>query len=271
MTSTNSSAVFDAFADIYDRIDLDRSVELSFYADLLPQGTNPAVLELGCGTGTILIGMAAKHAKHPGNGPGYWVGLDESKPMLDIAKQRAPQMHWWVGDMRQPPSSQQFDWVVCCFHTLQLLLCDEDVLSMFDSVRRLLKPDGKFVFDIYQPQLSFLRQPHPVNTVRRFKSPDNIPCVVQEESWFDDVRHILTTRWWVCDEHGKTIEPVREMWVKMRQYFQHDLEVLLHRAGLKIESCYGHYDKRPLTPAGPKQIYICGLVGDNTQPTGGGL
>ena len=251
MTSTPA---FEPFAGIYDLADLDRSAETGFYRSLV-RPTDRAVLELGCGTGTLLLGMA----EAPGAQPQDWVGLDESEGMLAAARRRAPHLRWCRGDMRDPPLPGPFDLVVCCFHTLQLVTEPAEVQAMFRRVRALLAPDGRWAFDVYRPNLPYLRAQHPSRVVRRFQGEDGRAMKVVERSLWDEARWTLTTCWDLHPEAaGEDAEPERAMRVPMRQYLAADLERWLSQAGLRVRSRHGGYDGRPLDDTAPKQVFVCG-------------
>ena len=51
--------------------------------------------------------------------------------------------------MRDPSVEDQFDFIVCCYHTLQYMLTEEDIIRVFNAVRLLLQPCGMFAFDIF--------------------------------------------------------------------------------------------------------------------------
>jgi SAM-dependent methyltransferase len=258
MTPTPSSpAAFDAFAEIYDRADIDRSPEIGFYRSLLgPQDHH--VLELGCGTGTMLIGMAAPDAQGVQPDTRGWVGLDLAEGMLAVARQRAPHMQWLAGDMCAPPVAGPFDWVLCCFHTLQLVLSDADLAGLMRAVAQRLRPGGRFAFDVYLPNLAYLSQAHPVRVVRRFEDGQGQALEVREHSHWQPDTWVLTTRWCLHPAGAAAdAPPLREMTVPMRQYFPADLEQAVAQAGLTVEARYGFYDRRPLAADSLKQVMVC--------------
>lgn len=246
---------FDAFAAVYDAADIDRSVEIGYYRSLIPDEP-VSLLELGCGTGTMLVGIA-RLAGRPALDVGRWVGLDTSSQMLEAARLRLTQVDWLEGDMRRIPTDRQYDWVLCCFHSLQLILTDADLLAVFRSVRDVLAQGGHFAFDVYQPNLPYLTGPLPDKVVRRFVDPQGERLEVREHSEYDPQRRILTTEWCLHAQDAPD-SPIRaRMVVPMRQYFQADLESLLGAADLEVVARYGHYDRRPLVATAPKQVFVC--------------
>jgi SAM-dependent methyltransferase len=102
-----------------------------------PEATS--LLELGCGTGSILAGLA----DYPS-----LTGLDQSVAMLSVASQKVPSARLLQGDIRAFWLGERFDVVCCVFDTLNHLLNFDDWRSMFESVYDHLVPGGLFVFDV---------------------------------------------------------------------------------------------------------------------------
>jgi SAM-dependent methyltransferase len=247
---------FDAFASIYDAADLDRSAETGYYRSLLPDAP-VSLLELGCGTGTMLVGIAGAPGR-PALDVSRWVGLDTAPRMLEVARQRLPQVDWREGDMRRIPADRRYEWVLCCFHTLQLVLTDADLTAVFRSVHAVLVPGGHFAFDVYQPNLPYLMGVMPDKVVRRFVDAKGEALEVREHGDYDPEHRILTTHWSLhAPDDGPGALPRARMVVPMRQYFQPDLERLLAASGLQVIERYGHYDRRPAAATAPKQVFVC--------------
>src|SRR5258706_15461733 len=86
-------------AIFYDELNPGRD-DTEYYLDLImPAG---AVLDVGCGTGTIL--HTARDAGHTGR----LVGLDPAAAMLDQAKSRAD-VDWILGDLATVSFDREFD------------------------------------------------------------------------------------------------------------------------------------------------------------------
>jgi SAM-dependent methyltransferase len=98
-----------------------------------------SVLELGCGTGSILAQLSAFPAL---------TGMDRSAEMLAVASEKVPAARLLLGDIGEFWLGERFDVVVCVFDTLNHLLTFEAWQSMFDSVYDHLVDDGLFIFDV---------------------------------------------------------------------------------------------------------------------------
>jgi SAM-dependent methyltransferase len=129
------------FARFYDQIMGDRSPDVARVRDYITR-LHPAagsLLELGCGTGAMLAGLA----------PVYEVtGVDRSPEMLAIAARTVPAAQLIQADMTEFSLGTRFDVVICVFDTLNHLPRLADWRALFGRVHEHLAPGGLFVFDV---------------------------------------------------------------------------------------------------------------------------
>jgi len=106
------------------------------------------VLELGCGTGRVLLPLARAGVSI--------VGIDRSVPMLARGRARLRRLRTRVqaglvrGDVRHLPfeAGTAFDFVLAPYGLLQSLLRDRDLSQTLASVARVLTPGGLFGIDL---------------------------------------------------------------------------------------------------------------------------
>ena len=105
-----------------------------------------AMIDLGCGTGTLALLMAEQ---------GWRVlGIDQSVAMLDEARQKAARIaepisvRFEAGDIREWSVEQQVDVVTACYDTLNYLLTEDDLQRCFKATAEALVPNGLFCFDL---------------------------------------------------------------------------------------------------------------------------
>jgi SAM-dependent methyltransferase len=162
--------IYSGFAPFYDRIMGDRSDEVdrirSYISRYLPGARS--LLELGCGTGALLAGLA---------GDLEVAGIDQSPEMLAIAGTKVPSAALSRGDIRAVTLPAQFDVIICMFDTLNHVPSLDGWLSVFSSVHEHLAPDGLFIFD--------------VNTAGRLQRLESAPPFLDE---FDGNVVIMTVR-----------------------------------------------------------------------------
>ena len=83
-------------ASLYDRFDAAR-VDLHHYASMVKELNAQSVLDIGCGTGTLLCKLAEKKLE--------LVGVDPAQASLDIAgsKHGADRVQWFCGEVTVLP------------------------------------------------------------------------------------------------------------------------------------------------------------------------
>lgn len=100
------------------------------------------ILDLACGTGEATLILKKR---------GYTVvGLDNSKEMIEVAKKKvgSEEIEFVIQDMRNFELDDKFDAVISLFDSLNNLEKDEDLYKTFRSVRKHIKNDGIFIFDM---------------------------------------------------------------------------------------------------------------------------
>lgn len=252
---STDAATYDAWAPYYDLMDADREPFIDFYASMLTDQTR-SLLEIGCGTGTITIALGRKILERHGSDATRVVGVDESHGMLDVARERFGEGAWIPGDMRSPPVEGPFDLVMCCFSTLQCLLRDADLAEAFTAARNLCGEGGTFAFDVYQPNLEYLRTPRSEALARVAVDADGRRLEIRESTSYDEDARILLIDWRLVDA-GHPDVPLATMHQPVRQYFPADIERLVERAGLAIRERYGDLDRSPFTAESKKQVLVC--------------
>ena len=97
------------------------------------------LLELGCGTGSILAHLPTIHSL---------TGLDRSPEMLALARDKVPRARLIEGDMASFSLGERFDVVICVFDSLNHLMTFEGWNSMFGAAYDHLVEGGLFIFDV---------------------------------------------------------------------------------------------------------------------------
>jgi SAM-dependent methyltransferase len=163
-------ADYTGFAAFYDRIMGDRDDEIArirtYISKYLPGARS--LLELGCGTGALLAGLAPELRV---------TGLDRSPQMLAIAAQAVPEARLVLGDITAFRLPDRFDVIICMFDTLNHVQSLAGWLSLFSCVHEHLADGGLFIFD--------------VNTVGRLRRLDGAPPYLDE---FDGNVVVMTVR-----------------------------------------------------------------------------
>lgn len=244
-------------AEFYDHFTLYATrTDVKFFVDEALAAKGP-VLELGCGTGRVLLPTALAGVPIE--------GLDVSPSMLEECRRKlaeAPpdvrrRVRLHQGNMRDFDLGRTFALVTIPFRPFQHLLTVDDQLSCLRSIRRHLAPGGRLVFDLFNPSLELLAN-RPVNVVQAEGEPFTMPDGRQVQRSF---RIVAQDRFAQVNDvdlifdvttAGRTERHVQS--VRMRYLFRFEAEHLLARAGFAVEHLYAGYDRAPYGSAYPGEL-----------------
>lgn len=142
MTERNKDKVYLVYDEIIDWFDTHRSKELimeKFYLNLIQDylPSQGKILDIGCGTGEPLAKFWIEK--------GYKVtGVDASKRMIDLCKQRFPNERWFLADMRTLNLQEQFHAVIA-WHSF-FHLPHEDQRTTLKLLASYVNPKGLLIF-----------------------------------------------------------------------------------------------------------------------------
>jgi len=134
--------LYTTYADLYHKMYqsfIDYDEEYQFYKKLLDTHNAKDILEIGCGTGQL----ARRFLKD-----GYdYTGIDVSARMLDYARSEMPAHHFHQMDMRDIQLPHTFDAVIITARSISYILCNRDVMTTFQSIKKVLGEGGVLIFD----------------------------------------------------------------------------------------------------------------------------
>lgn len=228
------------------------SREVNFYERQIAVFGSP-VLELACGTGNFLVTLSNNNIEMS--------GIDISDEMLHAAERRAKQQHTETNlinaDMCFFELNQKFALIFVAGNSLQHLNKREDVEACFESVKRHLKPDGKFIVEVFNPSLKLLnRNPEERFFVGEYKT-DNGFVVLTENVRYDPATQINYINWHYKNKFMKEEQTVS---FTMRQFFPQEFDALFEYNGFCIKEKYGDFDESSFTSDSPKQIVVASLA-----------
>jgi SAM-dependent methyltransferase len=132
---------YERFGEFYDAVMGDRWAAAEQVMKLIraakPDAKN--VLELGCGTGSILKCLQDDYEVS---------GLDISGKMLSVARKKVPRSKLFRQDMVDFRIDGRFDVIFCVFDSINHVRRFSDWKKVFAAVRRHLLAGGCFIFDI---------------------------------------------------------------------------------------------------------------------------
>lgn len=250
------------------------------------------VLELGCGSGRLLIPLVRD---------GHTVlGVDRSASMLRRCAERiaAPgtlgraaraRARLVRADFRRLPlgpagraapsaTVSRFPLIICPFNSFMHLYTRQDVEAFLGEVRRLLAPDGVFALDVLNPDPAWLvRDPlrrwsrtrfrHPRTGERFIYTTNHVYDAETQVAWIriyyepdpsfagSDGPLSGVPRGSKRPETGLT----KTVHLAHRQFYPAELESLLYYNGFDLSSRLGGFDGQPLSPESAEQV-ICARI-----------
>lgn len=229
--------------DLYDLVLGGYSEDLDCYVGRAREARGP-VLELGCGTGRVLLATLE-------------AGVDIEG--FDLQPQMIERLHWNatgrglearadVGDMRRFTLERRFALVTIPFNAFVHNLTTEDQLDTLRVCRAHLEPGGALLFDVMAPNLRLLAETgeEPVLEIEVPHPDTGLPVRLYDTRAMDIVRQIQHSRIEIRETtaDGGTISHRFE--TRVRWIHKPEMELLLTLAGFRRWSLAGDLDGAPL-------------------------
>lgn len=237
---------YNSIARYYDAIHAELTDDVEFVLSLA--GDRPkSILELGCGTGRILIPLSRQ---------GHNVtGIDNSIEMLALAYEKLSHEHAQVrsrvtlyeADMTAFDLGKRFDLALIPHNTLSELP-RKKLGRALDSARKHLHGDAELMIDLLSPfSLMQMQNDDRAQVDRSFADPQSGATIIQSSSCrLDPVNQNLHITW-IFEAGENSLERSEKLVTHSVFYllYPHELELLLKASGLTLVSLYGGYDKQP--------------------------
>jgi SAM-dependent methyltransferase len=229
---------------LYDMVYSWYDVDRAFYVDRAKAVTGP-VLEVGCGTGRILI---------PTLEAGVDIdGVDLRPEMIEICRKKAETIGrkptLFAGDMRDFTMPRKYALVTMPFRVFQHALTTEDQLKTLRIIREHLDPGGVLVFNVFFPNYERLAGPDGEQVLEReFDHPDTgLPVMYYSTAWRDRVNQTMRIEAEIqqSDPRGYVGE-AHKYEFSMRWTFRAEMELLLYTAGYARFEVMGGFEGEPL-------------------------
>jgi SAM-dependent methyltransferase len=248
-------------AAMYDYYSTGVEGDVEFYVDEAEKAGSP-VLELGCGTGRILIPVAKAGVEI--------VGLDRAPSMLAVARRKLAKLAAGVrrrvqlveDDMRTFSLGRRFSLVMVPYRAFLHLLTLEDQRQALARIKDHLNDGGRLVLNVFDPALPMIaaRLGHHGGVLRKdtvFRHPETGREVVVWESFrYDATRQVLEGEFIFeeLDADGRVVAksyaPLALRWI-----YRYEMQHLLEASGFRIEALYGDFSRGPFVHGG-EQIWI---------------
>ncbi|RJQ53689.1 MAG: methyltransferase domain-containing protein [Actinobacteria bacterium] len=245
---------FDVLADLFD-FDYPITTDVPFWVEMAKRANFP-VLELGCGTGRILVPIAKTGV--------LATGVDSSARMLELAakKARAAGVEGRLSFARADMASFSLDikGYTMCFaarNSFMHLLVKEEQESSLASIRDHLVDGGILGIDVFNPKLEQVIGVRGVVAHDYTKYHPGLKRIITKRTRrtvdpFEQRQHLTYEYDLVSDDKTDRFSAD----VELRYYFRSELTLLLEKNGFAIEEIFGDYDFSPLRSSSPAMIFI---------------
>jgi SAM-dependent methyltransferase len=230
-----------------------------FYLELARERGGP-VLEIGCGTGRVLLPIARAGIEIH--------GVDNSGPMLAVLKdaldREPPEVRDRVtlqnGDMREFRLHQKFSLVTIPFRPMQHMHTVADQIAALTTAAAHVAEGGILAFDVFYPKFERLLVGIGEEQLEAEWSPAATPDLVIRRYFRKDVVDKINQTYSLTFifrsfREGKLIAEDSEE-LKMSYYFYPHLRALFLLAGLEVVAEYGSFTRAPLDNTSQEMIFL---------------
>ena len=249
--------MYEHIARFYDLLHDELTEDVSFVTRLSEEAGGP-VLELGCGTGRLLLPLARIGQEV--------TGVDASEEMLAVAHGKLARERAAVrdratlvpGDITEFEIEQRFGLAVIAYNTLMHLNPPALALCL-GNARRHLRPGGALFVDVDNPiEVHDPAQDGLLLMERTVHDPEQDQMVVLMISSAGDGERQTRDTVWIVDtspaEGGVAVRTVAQ--ATLHYYFAHQLIQILDAAGFEVVAQYGDYDRRPYGDESPRLLLL---------------
>jgi SAM-dependent methyltransferase len=229
------------YARFYDLDYADFEADLHMVQQYAARCGSP-ILELGCGTGRLLVSLARD---------GYQVtGVDVSAEMLQVARDkvaaqglgdRVTLLHQ---DMREIDLDGSFNLAFSAINSFLHMPTASDQLLALSAIHRHLNSGGLLLLDLFNPDLDRLLDSRGQLVLdKTMTDPDSGHRLIKfRTQTVDPGRQLLHTTYLVDEvDAGGCVRRFLFPFT-LRYLFRGELELLLRQAGFEVEAIYGSYD-----------------------------
>ena len=245
---------FNAFARFYDE-DVQAEEDIPLYLNFAHRTGDP-ILEVGCGTGRVLLPLAQA---------GYRVtGIDISGAMLARARAKArragllSRIRLIQTDARHLALNQSFALIIYAANSFMHHDTPEEQELVLRRLGEHLRPGGLLILDLFNPDLHLITQANGELTLvktwydaeRQARVAKFQSVVASPTAQVLDITYIYDTVY-PDGRVERTLVPFR-----MRYLWPHEAQLLVRQAGLEVEALYGSYELDPVGDAFPRLIVV---------------
>jgi len=249
---------YETIARFYDAENAEFNEDLELYSELAGETGGP-VLDVGCGTGRVMLHLAQE---------GYRVvGVDNADAMLargrrklDVMPDLTSRVTFMHGDALTLDLPDRFKLIIVPYNSFMHFGEQRDQLAALRMAARLLDDDGLLVLDLPNAGDAYATQDDGTIVLERmFTEPESGHLVMQQSYSMIDraAQHLYIT--WIYDEIAeegavhRTLAPL-----KLRYVFPGEMDLQLAANGLRRVAFYGDYTREPFEDGSPRMVVLAG-------------
>ncbi|RAP18981.1 hypothetical protein C2W59_01403 [Bacillus pumilus] len=249
---------YDNISSVYDKLIPEPDGLFDFYSGFVKEGIT--ILDIGCGSGRLAFQLAQNGATVH--------AIDISAGMVENAKRKLAtsdqktleRIHFEKADIKNFHCDSQFDYIFMSGGVFEYLLTPNDQVEALKKIKQLLKPEGKFIFDIISPPQVCpydKRQKDFGNTA----NPSKDHQYINSQSIFriDHYKQIVSTYCLFEIHQGDKATEKYEFKFLTRYSLPTELFYLLKSRGFTVLDFYGDYNREPFKRGSEFMIYITKL------------
>lgn len=197
-------------------------------------------LELGVGTGTVALPLAARGVRVE--------GIDASAEMVAAlrAKPGGEALPVTMGDMADVDVEGEFSLVYVVYNTLFALQTQEEQVRCFRNVAARLAPGGAFLVEAFVPDLSQLSAGQGVRFLHM--TDERVGIRIYQH---DPVGQKLKSRHVVFQDGGAQVFPV-----EVRYAWPPELDLMARLAGLRLRARWGDWRRAAFDAKSEKHVSV---------------
>ena len=236
------SAFYTTVARYYDAETGEKTDDLVLYSRLALAHPG-AILDVGCGTGRVLLHLANQgHASH---------GIENDRAMLERLEQKVhaqphlrERLAYVRADARAHHFDRQFSLILLSYNALMHFKTPAAQLSLLANLRSCLAVGGALVIDLPNAAPAYADENNDALTwERNFLDPASGHLVMlQSISWLDRSAQLLTVDWIYDEIDGDGVLRRRIATHELRYFFLAELRLLLDQCQFQVDAVHGDHE-----------------------------
>jgi len=254
---------YEFIADFYDAsYNRRRSTDVAFFIGYSKK-SGGRTLELGCGTGRVLIPTAITGCEITGFDLSPFMLKKCQEKLIKQPENVQKRVKLIQGNMTDFETGEKYSLVTLPFRPFQHLITVEEQKACLGCIHKHLIPHGLLIIDVFNPNPARL-VPNPKYEVEIEDLPEtllpdgrklrraSLTAGYHREQQYNEYELI----YYVTRPGGRTER--LEQSFPMRYFYRYEMEHLLVLCGFNIVDLFGNFDKSAFTADSPEMIFIAG-------------